>query len=131
MTRLATRTWQLLLDFGALTLAYIVAFLLRFDWFIPPWARDRLIDTLPYAVLIQYGAMALFGTHRYQWRYVGLREVTRIFGAISAGTGVLLVIRTLSGPLRSVSRDADRGVIPYGIILAYFLLSAWPSWGCA
>ncbi len=124
MTRLATRTWQLLLDFGALTLAYIVAFLLRFDWFIPPWARDRLIDTLPYAVLIQYGAMALFGTHRYQWRYVGLREVTRIFGAISAGTGVLLVIRTLSGPLRSVSRDADRGVIPYGIILAYFLLSA-------
>ena len=124
MTRLAARTWQLLLDFGALSLAYVVAFLLRFEGAIPHSARDRLIDTLPYAVLIQYGAMALFGTHRYQWRYVGLREVTRIFGALSAGTFVLILIRTLSAPLRNVSRDADRGIIGYGIILAYFVLSA-------
>ena len=124
MTRLAARTWQLLLDFGALIAAYVLAFHLRFDWFIPPWARDRLIDTLPYAVLIQYGAMALFGTHRYQWRYVGLREVTRIFGALSAGTALLLVVRVVSSPLRSFSRDVDRGLIPYGIILGYYVLSA-------
>jgi FlaA1/EpsC-like NDP-sugar epimerase len=125
MTRFATRTWQLLLDFVALSLAYVVAYLLRFDWYIPAWAQDRLIDTLPYAVLIQYGAMALFGTHRYAWRYVGLREAMRIFGAITAGTGVLIAIRMLSWPLsRSVAREADRGVIPYGIILAYFLLGS-------
>jgi FlaA1/EpsC-like NDP-sugar epimerase len=123
MTRFATRTWQLLLDFAALSFAYVVAYLLRFDWFIPHWARDRLIDSLPYAVLIQYGAMALFGTHRYSWRYIGLREATRIFGAITAGTLVLIAIRMLSAPIsRSLAPDADRGVIPYGIILAYFVL---------
>jgi len=35
MTRLATRTWQLLLDFAALSAAYIFAFVVRFDWDIP------------------------------------------------------------------------------------------------
>ncbi len=125
MTRFATRTWQLLLDLAALSFAYVVAYLLRFEWYVPLWARDRLIDTLPYAVLIQYGAMALFGTPRYSWRYVGLREATRIFGALAAGTGVLLVVRALSVPLtRSVSRDAARGQIPYGIVLIFLLLGA-------
>jgi FlaA1/EpsC-like NDP-sugar epimerase len=125
MTRFATRTWQLVLDLAALSFAYVVAYFLRFDWDLPSWARDRLIDTLPYAVLIQYGAMALFGTPRYSWRYIGLREAMRIFGALAAGTAVLLAVRALSVPLsRSVSRDADRGLIPYGIILAFLLLSA-------
>lgn len=125
MTRFATRTWQLFLDLAALSVAYVVAYIVRFDGGVPAWARDRLIDTLPYVVLLQYGAMALFGTPRYSWRYIGLREATRIFGALAAGTGVLLAVRALSVPLsRSVSRDADRGLIPYGIILAFLLLSA-------
>ncbi|MBK8252373.1 MAG: polysaccharide biosynthesis protein [Polyangiaceae bacterium] len=125
MTRFATRTWQFALDLAALSSAYVVAYLLRFDWYIPAWARDRLIDTLPYAVLIQYAAMALMGTHRYAWRYVGLREAIRIFGALCAGTGVLLVVRVLSAPLaKSVSRDVHRGLIPYGIIFLFLLLGA-------
>lgn len=132
MTRLATRTWQFLLDVAALSIAYVMAYYIRFSanganaaasWSIPPWAQDRLMDTLPYAVFIQYGAMALFGTQRYAWRYVGLREGTRIFGALAAGAGVLALVRAVWGYFSgSAAPEAGRGAVPYGITLVYFVL---------
>ncbi len=134
MTRLATRTWQFLLDVVALSIAYILAHYIRFGidapttgsgWFIPPIYRERLIETLPYVVFLQYGAMALLGTHRYAWRYVGLREATRIFGALSFGALAMAFIRAVAGQLTQSGRtEAIRGAIPYGIILAYLFLGA-------
>ena len=134
MTRLATRTWQLLLDVAALSIAYVMAYYIRFGftpnttasgWFIPPLYRDRLLDTLPYAVFIQYGAMALFGTHRFAWRYVGLREATRIAGALAAGAASVALIRAISGELTQSAPEAERGAVPYGIIGAYFLIGTF------
>lgn len=124
MTRFATRTWQFLLDLTALSGAYVVAYLLRFEGAIPPTYQDRLLDTLPYVVLLQYLAMALAGTPRYSWRYVGLREATRIFGALAAGTGVLVAFRMLSVPLARVSPAAVRFQMPYSTLLLLLLLGS-------
>ncbi|MEZ4294132.1 MAG: nucleoside-diphosphate sugar epimerase/dehydratase [Polyangiaceae bacterium] len=124
MTRFATRTWQFALDISALSCAYVLAYFIRFERDVPPMWRARLLDTLPYVVLLQVGAMALFGTHRFSWRYVGLREAMRIFGALAAGSAVLAAVRAISVPLTNVTPEAERGTIPFGIVLGYLVLGA-------
>src|SRR5262245_38458129 len=97
MKRLASRTVQTLLDICALGVVFLLAYALRFEWYLPPTEVRKCAVALPYVVALQYGALALFAVPRFAWRYVGLREVSTIFRALMAATAALLIIRFAAG----------------------------------
>lgn len=89
-TRLLSRRIQFVLDLTALTAAFILAYLLRFDFTLPPgWTRYILIQ-FPYVVLVQFTALNLVGAHSFVWRYVGINEIKAF--AIAALSSFLLIV---------------------------------------
>lgn len=123
MNRLFAKSTQVAVDLGVLTLAYVAAFLLRFDWTPPSSMVQRLILSLPYVVGLEYLLLMAFGVPRFAWRYVGLRESVRILMATGASTLVLLAVRLGTAPLSSTWSAAQLALIPIGVILGNFVLA--------
>jgi FlaA1/EpsC-like NDP-sugar epimerase len=107
---------QYVIDSAVLALAFVIAFLLRFDLHPPTDMLGRLFLTMPYVVVAQYGMLLAFGVPRLSWRYVGLPEVTRIFVATTASATLLIVVRAVLGPLQHDIPYLRHGVIPIGTI---------------
>jgi FlaA1/EpsC-like NDP-sugar epimerase len=120
MSRLLNRTTQAIIDLCALSLALWAALFLRFDGRPPDWMAIRVLIQWPYAVGLQYLFLVLFGVHRYQWRFVGLRETTRILLAIGCGAMVFLIIRFTTGRLDAAVPFLANVWLPIGIILIDF-----------
>ncbi len=91
MRRFLTNAILAAIDVSILTAALVLAFLLRFDWEIPPRMELHLLRALPGVVTIQFGLLSALGVGRFPWGYVGFREVGRIFGAIALAGAALLV----------------------------------------
>lgn len=123
MRRNLTRLSQILIDLMGLTLALSIAFLLRFDWRPPADMVGRLFLVVPYVVVFEYAVLRLFKVHRFSWRYVGLREATRILGAAVCWTVVLVGVRFAVAVLQTDYPYLRHGVIPLGVIAANLLLS--------
>jgi FlaA1/EpsC-like NDP-sugar epimerase len=62
-------------DLLILTAAFSLSYLLRFDFRITAADLSRMALQLPFAILIQFGALVLIGSHRFLWRYVGMLEM--------------------------------------------------------
>lgn len=124
MQRFALRSLQIVIDVAILSIAFALAFLVRFDGDLPLQMTKRLFFTLPYVVLFQYVVLALFGVHRFVWRYVSLREVIRIGAAIGTGSAILLFVRIVAGQLQSSQPYAQYVLVPIGVILVDFALAA-------
>jgi FlaA1/EpsC-like NDP-sugar epimerase len=116
------RLIQMATDVLALSVAMWLAFQLRFDWHVPPDMFRRFVLTWPYVVVLQYAFLALLGIPRFSWRYVGLREATRIFKATSIASCVLVVVRVAANvfPLGVVGRHL---YLPFGVIAIDLALS--------
>lgn len=114
--RFFNRTAQTFVDAMVLAGAYVAAYGVRFEGAIPPLMLRTLAWTLPYVVALHYGAILLFGVHRLAWRYIGLRDVSRIGLAVCASAFVMAFIRLVLGA-RGVSFDAawSRALIPLGV----------------
>ena len=114
---------QVAIDLAFLTLALTLAFFIRFDWSPPAELVGRLFLVAPYVVAFEYFILWLSGVHRYSWRYVGLREAIRIFGAAMLWSAVLLVSRLVVGQLQDPYPFLRHGLLPLGVIAANFFLS--------
>lgn len=121
MRRLLNRTTQVLLDLVALALAFVLAFFARFDWVPPADMVARCGLLLPYVITLQYLILSGLGVNRYVWRFVGLRETTRLFAAISISSVLLLLFRLALPPFFN-SRLVSV-VLPVGVILINFPLA--------
>jgi len=73
--RLPVRLVQFTLDLGTLVAAFLLAYLLRFEFEIPPKHLSQAFHQLPYVVLLQFAILALLGVYSFIWRYVGIEEV--------------------------------------------------------
>lgn len=120
MNRLLARGTQVALDVMVLASALTLAFLLRFDWSPPQPMLHRLIISLPYVVAFQYALLAAFGIPKFAWRYVGLREATRILGAMAVSTAGLMAARSVA--LYGLHRFqlSEQIVLPLGVIAIDF-----------
>jgi FlaA1/EpsC-like NDP-sugar epimerase len=92
-------------ELGIVGLAFVVAFLLRFD-FQPDAAHwAKLWQALPIAIAVKAVALWYFGLFgNWWWRYVGIPDLLRIAGAVSVaavGTAALTLFAVLGFP-RSV-----------------------------
>ena len=117
MVRLLSRWTQVVIDLAVLAIAFAAAFALRFEADIPDQMFKRFVFLWPYIVGFQYLVLMGFGVHRFVWRYVGLKEVVRIFVAIAATSAVLLTLRVASARFFDVfTGPAQYVTVPLGII---------------
>jgi FlaA1/EpsC-like NDP-sugar epimerase len=88
-----TRRVQFALDFLVLVGAFLLAYLLRFEFVIPPeWIHPMLVQ-LPCVVLLQFVALNLAGAHTFVWRYVGISEVRAFVIAALCVFALLVFLR--------------------------------------
>jgi FlaA1/EpsC-like NDP-sugar epimerase len=83
---------QAFLDLSVLLLAFVAAYLLRFDFKIPPEEIRNFITQMPLVVLLQFVALTICGARSSIWRYTDLAHVKSF---LYAALGSLLVIAML------------------------------------
>ncbi|MCX5746886.1 MAG: polysaccharide biosynthesis protein, partial [Proteobacteria bacterium] len=117
MSRYFRRGVQTALDLAVLSVAYWLAFLIRFEFSIPPvWAGIALAGW-PYVLVVQMVTLYAFRVPRMSWRYVSLRETARVGIATLVATTVLVVLRALLADSFVPAR------IPYGTLCANLYLA--------
>src|SRR5262249_51697504 len=95
---LLVRPLQFALDGAVLVCAFGLAYLLRFDFAIPPVQRDHATLQLPYVLGVEFAALLAAGIYRFVWRYVGFREGGAFLRAAVASAAVLMSLRLLLPP---------------------------------
>ena len=101
-TRHFRREVQFLLDLGVLTVAFTLAYLLRFEFSIPQESLHNGITQWPFVVLIQFASLVVAGVYSFIWRYIGMAEVlTFVRAAFYSATPVLLLRLTLPDSLQA------------------------------
>lgn len=92
LLRLATARVLILFLFHALVFAgcYAIAWLLRFEFVIPPEYLQTFKWSFPVVVSVQLTAGIVFGFYRGWWRYVGIADVVRLVFGLSTATALLL-----------------------------------------
>lgn len=91
--RMPVRVIQFMLDVSGLIAAFVLSYLLRFDFRIPATEFPGLVHQLPYAVLIQITVLMLAGVYSFIWRYVGFPELKTFLGAACASAIPLFALR--------------------------------------
>jgi FlaA1/EpsC-like NDP-sugar epimerase len=110
------RQLPVFVDLLILAVSFRVAYLLRFDFAVPPDASAQAGVQLPLVLVVQVGALAFAGVYSFIWRYVGMRELKAFVFAFCWSSLVLIELRfTLP------DRLAD-GRVPLSVILISSLL---------
>jgi FlaA1/EpsC-like NDP-sugar epimerase len=109
---------QFTLDIGVLVLAFVVAYLLRFEFSLPEGELNNLVQQLPYVVLVQFAALALAGVYSFIWRYVGMAEV-KAFVYAAIWSALALAVLRLSLPNRFATWRVPLSVVLMGTVLAF------------
>jgi FlaA1/EpsC-like NDP-sugar epimerase len=91
--RLLTKNVQFVLDLTVLLAAFILAYLIRFDFVIPRNFYHPLLTQISYVVLVQFAALALAGVYSFIWRYIGLAEVKSFIYASIWSALLILAVR--------------------------------------
>jgi UDP-GlcNAc:undecaprenyl-phosphate GlcNAc-1-phosphate transferase len=80
------RLVEVLVDFGILSSAYVVAYLLRFEGQLTADLQQLIAQSLPVLLVVKLGCFAGCGLYRGVWRYMSLADLTRIFRASVLGS---------------------------------------------
>jgi FlaA1/EpsC-like NDP-sugar epimerase len=122
MRKHLTRASQVGIDLGTLACAYALAFVARYEGIPPTEIVGRMLLTMPYVVGFTYLVLFAVGVPRFAWRFIGLREVTRILAAFAIAVLALVVCRIGLGELQDDHPYLRHGVVPFGVVVVYGLL---------
>lgn len=87
-------------DAAAVAIAWIVAYLLRFNFDVPPVYVSSIWHTLPWIMLGQSAVFLQFGLYRGVWRFASIPDLKRILAAVSvAGILTAAIIPLLHLPV--------------------------------
>ena len=91
--RVVFRRWIMILaQVVIFVFAVISAFLLRFDFTIPPEYRPHLLAALVISVMAKAPVFRLFSLDRGWWRYFSLPDLLRLFTANATGSAAITVL---------------------------------------
>jgi len=100
------RMLEVMVDFILICVAYISAYLLRYEGVLSSENQELIVKSLPIIIVIKYIAFFKFGVYRGIWKYVGIPDLINIFKAVSIGSlgsvGVILFIWRFQGFSRAV-----------------------------
>ena len=121
------REAQYAIDTGILAGAFALAYLLRFDFEIPPDWRANAVTQLPLVLLVQVCVLYFSGAQAFVWRYVGMAEIQTFVRGWAISTAILLAARlslpdslaVLRVPLSVIVVD---GILAFGGMLGARIL---------
>lgn len=93
LRRLLSKRYQLGVDLFVLIVAFVLAYLLRFDFQIPREELRSGLTQIPYVVMIQFMALVVAGVYTFIWRYIGMSEIKTFLAAGLWSALVLLMLR--------------------------------------
>lgn len=119
LANLPARRLQFVLDFSVLAGAFMLAYLLRFEFVIPAKLLDHLIYyQLPLVVFLQWLAMSKTGVYNFIWRYISLRDLHAfVFAALLSAVPLLLL--RLGLPNAYAEWRVPTSVIFFDAVLAF------------
>jgi FlaA1/EpsC-like NDP-sugar epimerase len=105
-------------------LSWVCAYLIRFEFKIPPQYVPGFEASLPVVVGVQLLAGVLFGFYRGWWRYVGMNDVVRLVVGLTSAQAVLFALWFVGVPLGITGRfqDTSRGALLVDWALALLIL---------
>jgi FlaA1/EpsC-like NDP-sugar epimerase len=81
------------------TVAYLLAFMLRFEFRLPAGEWERFLRTLPFLLLARMAVFAWFHLYEGLWRYVSMRDILAILRAATLSSLIFVVsVFGLFGP---------------------------------
>jgi len=80
-------------DIAAISFAYYLAFLLRFDFAIPPQQAYNFLATWPVVLILRLASFYYFGLYKGIWRYASMADLTAMFKGIIASQ--LFIVATI------------------------------------
>ena len=81
------------LDLSALSIAFLLAYLLRFDFALDALPRSGLWTQLLLVVIVQSVGLVAVGARSIIWRHVGLEETRTFLGAVAGASLPILALR--------------------------------------
>lgn len=93
------------LDVLLFTVAYYMAFALRFDGFAPNVWLSLFVETVPLVVALELAGLVLFGAYRTLWRFITLADVVNVLKGLALANalaaGLILGVAVVQGFPRS------------------------------
>jgi FlaA1/EpsC-like NDP-sugar epimerase len=85
------RLWQIVIDAALVSLAFWLAFLLRFDFEIPARYADLLATVFWYVVAVKIATFVFSGLYNKWWRYAGIRDLASLLQATVIASALAVV----------------------------------------
>lgn len=123
MSKTFARTLQILIDLTVLSVAFWLAFALRFDWEIPRAILSKALLAWIPVVVVQYAVLSAAGVPRIAWRYVSLRDALLIAECTALGSAGFLVLRFVAAAAKVHVHAAEYALLPLGVNAIDFLLA--------
>jgi len=96
--KLLTRQTQIVLDLSVLVVAFVLSYLLRFDFAIPDREYLNGVVQIPYVVTVEFIALFVTGVYAFIWRYVGMAELKAFMRSAIYAMLPLLALRLALPP---------------------------------
>jgi UDP-GlcNAc:undecaprenyl-phosphate GlcNAc-1-phosphate transferase len=110
---------QIAVDAALLAVAYLAAWLLRFEGGLNEWQEHLIAQSLPWLVGAKMVALWLFGTYRGQWRYISVHDYVQIAKGTLAGSLVFMLFLVIFYRFAEYSR----AVMIIDFFLAYIFVA--------
>lgn len=117
-SKIVRKRYQYALDVGILIAAFALAYLLRFDFVVPPNEISNAFLQLPLVIVLELASLILTGVYRFIWRYIGMSEL-KTFALAALMTNLPLVALRLLLPDQVHWLRVPLSVIFINAVLAY------------
>ncbi|MBO4286817.1 MAG: polysaccharide biosynthesis protein [Kiritimatiellae bacterium] len=87
-------------DCVVMAVAYLTAFILRFEFREPFWGWKQVAVSFAVVCVVQVLCLFLWGCYRLIWRFTGIADVPRFIGGVATATVLLILMRLLFPDLR-------------------------------
>ena len=109
---------QVALDLGLLFSAFALAYLLRFDFKIPPDEFRNFLTQTPMVVLVQFVALTITGVRSSIWRYTDVEHI-RAFVHAALGSLLLFLLLRVTLPTQHAAWRVPLSVSLMDAVLAF------------
>jgi FlaA1/EpsC-like NDP-sugar epimerase len=114
-----------LIDSALISLAFFVAFLVRFEGDIPPRNLAQFWSALPWLLVIRLPLNFVFGLDHWSFRFSGLYEAGRLVLATMTGSAIFVsVFYFFQKQTEDVTLGPPRSVIAIEFLLTTFFMGA-------
>jgi len=107
-------------DLVLIVLSFVLSFMFRFDFHLPPAFRDTFWQMLCLVFIIKTICLLATGFYRNLWRYASLHDAFHIFKSVSIASIAVAVVFLFIGD----SFQFPRSIIVLDCALLFFMISA-------